>query len=111
MFRQYPEFDREVRRGSYDVQFRGFDQQYATGIQVGRVPFIPWVFAGFLTMFVGMFMAFFMSHRRYWGRLLPSTARPGALELVIAGAARRHQYAFDEEFGRIRELLLSLIHI
>ncbi|HEY1100321.1 MAG TPA: cytochrome c biogenesis protein ResB, partial [Myxococcota bacterium] len=70
VFRSYPDFDRNVRRGGYEVQFHGFDQLYATGIQVGRVPFIPWVFVGFLVMFVGMYMAFFLSHRRYWARLV-----------------------------------------
>lgn len=104
VFRAYPEFDREVRRGKYDVQFRGFDQQFATGIQVGRVPWVPLIFTGFAVMFLGMFMAFFMSHRRYWARLAP--AAEGQLELVVAGAARRHQYAFGEEFGRLREVLV-----
>jgi cytochrome c biogenesis protein len=105
VFRSYPDFDFSVRRGEHDVQFRGFDQQYATGIQVGRVPFIPIVFGGFLTMFVGMFMAFFMSHRRYWARMKP---RPeGGYDLIVAGAARRHQYAFEEEFAKIRELCVA----
>lgn len=106
VFRSYPDFDREVRRGGYEVQFHGFDQLYATGIQVGKVPFIPIVFVGFIVLFVGMFMAFFMSHRRYWARLIPLPGDPdGKLQLVVAGAARRHQYAFDEEFQKIREIL------
>ncbi|MBI1946744.1 MAG: cytochrome c biogenesis protein ResB [Deltaproteobacteria bacterium] len=100
VFRSYPDFDREVRRGKFDVQFRGFDQQYATGIQVGRVPWVPFIFAGFVVLFVGMAMAFLMSHRRYWARLVP--VGDGKLELVIAGAARRHQYAFADEFARLR---------
>jgi cytochrome c biogenesis protein len=102
VFRSYPSFDRDVRRGLYDVQFRGFDQQYATGLQVGRVPFIPLVFAGFLVMFVGMYMAFFLSHRRYWARA--TTLANGTLEVVFGGAARRHQYAFEEEFSGLNEL-------
>lgn len=103
VFRSYPDFDREVRRGDYDVQFHGFDQLYATGIQVGRVPFIPMVFIGFIILFVGMFMAFFLSHRRYWARFV--TGADGSVEVIVAGAARRHQYAFDEEFAKIREVL------
>ncbi len=105
VFRSYPTFDRDVRRDPYEVQFHGFDQVYATGIQVGRVPFIPWVFFGFLVMFVGMYMAFFLSHRRYWARLVPVEGK--GFELVVAGAARRHQYAFDEEFQTINEILVS----
>lgn len=106
VFRSYPEFDAQVRRGEYIVGFRGFDQQYATGIQVGSVPFIEAVFGGFVFMFIGMYMAFFMSHRRYWARLRP--LGKGKYELIIAGAARRHQYAFEEEFGKIRERLVGL---
>lgn len=105
VFREYPDFDKQVRRGAYDVQYRGSDQTYATGLQVGRVPWVPAIFTGFIIMFVGMFMAFFMSQRRYWARLSP---RPdGNLELVVAGAARRHQYAFAEEFDKIREVLVA----
>lgn len=103
VFREYPAFDREVRRGTHDVQFRGFDQQYATGLQVGRVPWIPVIFGGFAIMFAGMFMAFFMSHRRYWGRIVEKG--DGSLDVVIAGAARRHQYAFAEEFEKIKDVL------
>ena len=111
VFRSYPNFDRDVRRDRFEVQFHGFDQLYATGIQVGRVPFIPWVFFGFLVMFVGMFMAFFLSHRRYWARLTPvfneDGVASGSYELVVAGAARRHQYAFDEEFVSLKEVLVA----
>lgn len=105
VFRAYPDFDREVRRGKFDVQFRGFDQQYATGIQVGRVPWVPLIFSGFVVLFIGMAMAFLMSHRRYWARLAP--AGDGKLELVVAGAARRHQYVFGEEFARLRAALVE----
>ena len=111
VFRSYPSFDRDVRRDRFEVQFHGFDQLYATGIQVGRVPFIPWVFFGFLVMFVGMFMAFFMSHRRYWARIVPivddAGVATGRYDVVVAGAARRHQYAFDEEFAEINEVLVA----
>jgi cytochrome c biogenesis protein len=108
VFREYPDFDRLVRRGSYDVQFRGFDQSYATGLQVGRVPWVPAIFIGFAVMFAGMFMAFFMSQRRYWARLAPRPdLGPDKLELIVAGAARRHQYAFAEEFEKMREVLVT----
>ncbi len=105
VFREYPEFDREVRRGAYDVEFRGDDQQYATGLQVGHVPWVPVIFFGFIVMFFGMFMAFFMSHRRYWSRIVPR--EDGKYDLIVAGAARRHQYAFAEEFEKIRAVLVA----
>lgn len=103
VFRNYPKFDERVRRGVYAIGFRGFDQQYATGVQVGRVPWINVVFAGFVLMFVGMYMAFFMSQRRYWARIIENGSK--GLELTFAGAARRHQYAFEEEFDKLKATL------
>jgi hypothetical protein len=62
-------------------------------------------------MFVGMYMAFFLSHRRYWARLVPvldaAGAATGRYEFIVAGAARRHQYAFDEEFVSLKEVLVA----
>lgn len=109
VFRSYPEYDALVRRGKYDVQFHGADQTYATGIQVGRVPGVIWVFGGFVFMFVGMYMAFFMSHRRYWARLRPiENGATNQYEFIVAGAARRHQYSFEEEFAKMREALVAV---
>lgn len=106
VFRNYPDFDLQVRRGEYVVGFRGFDQQYATGIQVGAVPYINIVFFAFLLMFSGMYMAFFMSHRRYWARITEND--DGTVTLMVAGAARRHQFAFEEEFTKIRDRLTEV---
>jgi cytochrome c biogenesis protein len=106
VFRNYPKFDETVRRGDYIVGFRGFDQQYATGIQVGKTPFINVVFMGFIMMFVGMYMAFFMSQRRYWARVRDKG--DGTFELLFAGAARRHHYAFDEEFTKMKATLTEV---
>jgi len=107
VFRNYPEFDNGVRRGEYVVGFRGFDQQYATGVQVGKVPFINVVFGGFLFMFVGMFMAFFMSHRRYWMRIRKVDGDDDKYVFEYAGAARRHQYAFEDEFNGKQDELIA----
>jgi len=72
---------------------------------VGRVPGIQVVFSGFALMFVGMYMAFFMSHRRYWARLKKTDK---GVEVMVAGAARRHQYAFEEEFDALLARLEGL---
>jgi cytochrome c biogenesis protein len=103
VFRQYPDFDPLVRRGEWDVLFQGFDQQYATGVSVGRVPYINVVFAGFVVMFFGLYMAFCMSHRRYYARI--RKREDGTCELTMAGIARRHLYAFGDEFAKLVERL------
>ncbi len=102
VFRNYPKFDEQVRRGPNIVGFRGFDQRYATGIQVGKSPYINIVFVGFILMFSGMYMAFFMSQRRYWIR---ARERDGEIQITLAGAARRHQESFAEEYKRFESFL------
>ena len=106
VFKNYPDFDENVRRGEFALHFKGSDKTYMTGIQVGRVPGIEVVFWGFALMFVGMYMAFFMSHRRYWVRL--QKAKDGSWTATVAGAARRHQYAFEEEWDAMVASLKAL---
>ena len=101
VFRFYPNFDPQVRRGQYDVLFLGFDRLYATGISVGKVPYLPIVLAGFALMFIGMYMAFFMNHRRYWGRLM---ALPNGEGGRFSRVAKRHPYQFEDEFKRFAEV-------
>jgi cytochrome c biogenesis protein len=105
VFRSYPDFDRDVRRGKWDIRFRGFDQQFATGVQVGRVPFVEIVFWSAIAMAWGMAMAFFMSHRRYWARW--QRQPNGTYTLTMAGAARRHQHQFYMEFKRAQTDVLK----
>ena len=102
VFRFYPEFDPQVRRGVYDVLFLGFDRMYTTGISVGKVPFLPVVLLGFVVMFFGMYMAFFMNHRRYWGRLKP--LENGEWEVAVVGTAKRHPYQFEDEFKKYNQI-------
>ncbi len=99
VFRQYPDFDPMVRRGEWDVYFQGFDQVYATGVSVARVPFIEVVFLGFVLMFIGLFMAFRMSHRRYFACVKKTDN--DQCELTFAGIARRHPQAFADEFQKL----------
>ncbi|MDA0713332.1 MAG: cytochrome c biogenesis protein ResB, partial [bacterium] len=101
VFRQYPDFDKLVRRDKWNVYFQGFDQVYATGVSVGKVPYIQLVFGGFCVMFVGLFMAFYMSHRRYFFRI--KRLSNDNCELLISGIARRHAEAFAEEFKQITD--------
>ena len=99
VFRQYPDFDPMVRRGEWDVFFQGFDQVYATGVSVARVPFIAVVFLGFVFMFIGLFMAFCMSHRRYFVSVKKINEED--CQLSFAGIARRHPHAFADEFQKL----------
>ena len=99
VFRKYPEFDSEVRRGDLDIIYQGFDETYATGISVGKVPCVSLVFAGFVIMFAGLYMAFCMNQRRYYAKITPQDN--GLFELVLGGVCNRYPQAFEQEFNQI----------
>jgi cytochrome c biogenesis protein len=99
VFRQYPDFDPLVRRGGWDVFYYGSDQKFATGVSVGKVPGVTLVFVGFMVMFVGLYMAFIMNHRRYFARVRPND--DGTWEVFVGGQARRHLYSFQDEYKAV----------
>lgn len=99
VFRRYPDFDPMVRRGIWDLYYFGSEQRFATGVSVGKVPGVSMVFFGFIVMFVGLYMAFGMNHRRYLARILPNA--DGSYSVQLAGQARRHLYAFQDEWKKI----------
>jgi cytochrome c biogenesis protein len=96
VFRQYPDFDAFVRRGSVDVVYHGLDQKYATGISVGKTPGLYVVWIGCVLMVVGLYMAFMMNHRRYYARIRPNE---NGFEVVVAGFCRRHIPSFLDEMN------------
>jgi cytochrome c biogenesis protein len=99
VFRKYPEFDSQVRRGNLDIIYQGFDEPYATGISVGKVPCISFVFTGFVMMFVGLYMAFCMNQRRYYAKIIPLDYNH--FELILGGISHRYPQAFEQEFNQI----------
>lgn len=99
VFRKHPEFDSEIRRGKQDIIFQGFDEPYATGISVGKVPCVSFVFAGFIIMFTGLYMAFCMNQRRYYARI--THLENGLFELRLGGVCNRYPQAFEQEFNQI----------
>jgi len=99
VFRNYPNFDSEVRRGTVDVSFQGIDQAFQTGISVRKSPGLSLVFLGFFLFFLGIFVAFCFNHVRTYVRSRPSTN--GEQEVTIAMWSRRHPQAVANEFWAI----------
>ena len=106
VFRKYPEFDSQVRRGNLDIIYQGFDETYATGISVAKVPCLSFVFVGFLMMFIGLYMAFCMNQRRYYAQITP--LENGSFECVLGGVCNRYPQAFEQEFKQIVNQYASL---
>jgi cytochrome c biogenesis protein len=67
--------------------------------------FIAWYIGGF-GLVGALGFVFFLSHRRVWARIEPSTAGD-ASDIIIAGDTNRNQAAFDDKFERIVSSLKS----
>ena len=72
-----------------------------TGLQVSKDPGVWVVWLGCLLMVVGIFIAFFMSHKRIWVIVSKGHAR-------MYGNASKNQAAFQMQFEDLSEKFQEL---
>ncbi|MDA8175297.1 MAG: cytochrome c biogenesis protein ResB [Nitrospiraceae bacterium] len=70
-----------------------------TGLQVRRDPGVWIVYLGCLMLGLGLFVAFFMSHRRIWVRIVNEK---GGAKAVIAASANKNRYAFERQIEKLK---------
>lgn len=72
-------------------------QVYATGLQVAKDPGVWTVYAGCLLMLIGLYVAFFLSHRRIWVYIAREEAADRC-RILVCGATSKNKIAFEKEF-------------
>lgn len=72
------------------------DQVYATGLQATKDPGVGLVYGGCLLMLVGLFVAFFLSHRRLFA-FVASEGRQ--CRIIFAGEANKNKVGFEKKFS------------
>lgn len=77
-------------------QYRGGKERMYTGLQVAKDPGVWVVWIGCLLMVVGIYTAFFMSHRRIWMRVETGI-------IIIGGNASKNQGGFQLFFDKLVE--------
>lgn len=80
-------------------------QMYATGLQVARDPGVYVVYLGCFMMILGLFVAFFMSHKRIW--ILLGTEN-GKRTVLLSGSANKNKFGFEKDFGIITDKLKEI---
>jgi cytochrome c biogenesis protein len=104
-FLRFPDFARQQAKNGEYCLFKNLEERYYTGLQVNRDPGVWIVWIGCLMMIMGLYVAFFMSHKRLWLRLEPDPDKPGRGRLVLAGNANKNQPSFANEFNAAAEKL------
>jgi cytochrome c biogenesis protein len=100
LFKNFPDFDRQ-RGGDLIFTYEGGDEKFYTGLQVAKDPGVWTVWTGCALMIVGICMAFFLSHKRIWIRVVNG-------RVTIGGTASKNQPAFQLFFDNLVEKLKNV---
>lgn len=77
------------------LQLRDFEHRQSSGLQITRAPGKDIVYLGCVLLICGIFMMFYIHHRRYWAMV--DTTADGA-QVLFAGAGNRNRRDFGLEF-------------
>jgi cytochrome c biogenesis protein len=75
---------------------------YYTGLQVNKDPGIPFIYAGFFAIVIGLILTFFTSHRRVWVKIYEHGE---ITNIIIAGKANKNPVGIERELDRITKQL------
>jgi cytochrome c biogenesis protein len=105
IFQRFPHFDRQNRKADQSFILDDVAVRHYTGLQVARDPGVWIVWIGCSLMIVGLFIAFFVSHRRIWVRLAPGGRKGDRPEVVIAASASKNQSGCEKEFEQLSRII------
>lgn len=74
----------------------------ATGLQVRKDPGVGVVYLGCLIMIIGLYAAFFMSHRRIWVKIIEDK---NITKIKVAGSANKNKIAFEHRIDKLLEVI------
>ena len=81
--------------GTYQLTLR---QRYATGLQATKDPGVWLVYGGCLLMLAGLYIAFFLSHRKIYVFIQPEGDDS---RILFAGEANKNKVGFDNKFSEL----------
>jgi cytochrome c biogenesis protein len=88
---RFPSFDK-MRKDRLIISVAGVANSYYTGLQVTKDPGVPLVYAGFILLVAGCWVAFFISHQKIVVDVQPS---PNSSRVKIFGSATRNRVGFE----------------
>ena len=100
LLRRYPE-TWKLPDGNV-VEFHGVWGVQYTGLQVRKDPGVGVVYLGCLAMATGLFIAFFMSHKKIWIKLIEEKNNT---RVIIGASANKNRHAFEQKIEKMTALL------
>ena len=85
-------------------ELKGFEQVQSTGLQIARAPGQTLVYAGSVVLVAGIFLLFYVAHRRIWVWIEPEGE---GSRVLVAGQSNRDILAFDSQFATLAARLLD----
>lgn len=106
VYANHPELNLQNARqsGGPLIHYKGGEELMYTGLQVAKDPGVWVVWLGCFLMVVGVYAAFFMSHRRIWVRIENES-------VTIGGNASKNQGAFQSFFDRLVEKIKAQLSV
>lgn len=81
------------------LELTNFDHRQATGLQIARAPGQNVVYSGALMLTIGVFLLFYVAHRRVWCWVRPDA---NGTRVLLAGSSQRDPIGFARVFERLR---------
>ncbi|MFO7987833.1 MAG: cytochrome c biogenesis protein ResB [Desulfatiglandaceae bacterium] len=90
----------------YTFTLAGLDTRYYTGLQANKDPGVPVVWIGFFLMVAGLFVTFFISHRRIWVKV---SQQAQGLVVSVAGTSNKNPVGLQREVNTLTLSLKNLL--
>ena len=84
--------------GGHRAEFLDFWGVQFTGLQIRKDPGVWVVYLGCITMSISLFIAFFISHRKIWVKIIPEKNNT---KLIIGATANKSRLAFERKIDKI----------
>lgn len=95
-------FDK-MRKGSVIVAVDDYEKKHYTGLQVTRDPGVWFVYAGFIMMIIGCYIAFFLSHQTLCVELVDTTEN--TCRVTVSGTANKNKMGMALQIKKIASAL------